>query len=106
MQERVAHILSSASRLRAAGVQQTDVCCCRPPSPTTSAAFATAFSSFSSALLLNMSTSVFRQPIHRRKAKAASSSAIERELTQSFFTPPQGGPLRLGTPFEKRTVQN
>src|SRR6266403_5046497 len=100
MQERVATFVVGS---RLGGGCSTTECCCCTALPTTSAAFATAFSSFSSALLLNMSTSVFRQPFTAEGQSCLL--AIERELTQSFLLPRREDP-QVRTPFEKRTVQN
>src|SRR6266446_977215 len=78
---------------RLGGGCSTTECCCCTVLPTTSAAFAAAFLSFSGALLLNMSTSVFRR--HSLRNGLGCLLAIERELTQSLLLP-AGSTLRLG----------
>src|SRR6516165_12460845 len=78
MQERVPAFVGSS----VAGGCSTTECCCCAVLPTTSAAFATAFFSLSGALLLNMSTSVFRR--HPLRKGPRLSWAIEHDLTQSF----------------------
>jgi len=71
MQERVPAFVGSS----VAGGCSTTECCCCAVLPTTSAAFATAFFSLSGALLLNMSTSVFRR--HPLRKGPRLSWAIE-----------------------------
>src|SRR5262245_35816261 len=89
IQERVA-AFAVGSRL-GGGCSTTDCCCCTVL-PTTSAAFvATSLSfsgSFSSALLLNMPTSVFRQHSPRPKLSSRDRARADAEP----FTPRRGGP--------------
>ena len=90
MQERVPAFVGSS----VAGGCSTTECCCCAVLPTTSAAFATAFFSLSGALLLNMSTSVFRR--HPLRKGPRLSWAIEHDLTQSFSLPAHERTFRLG----------
>src|SRR6266700_4455581 len=75
----------------------TTECCCCTALPTTSAAFAAAFLSFSGALLLNMTTSVFRR--HSLRKGQSGLLAIERELTQSLWLP-RGVDPQVRTPLD------
>src|SRR5215831_3229363 len=103
MQERVA-AFAIGSRL-GGGCSTTDCCCCTVL-PTTSAAFAAAslsFSgSFSSALLLNMPTSVFRR--HSPRGQSCLLAIRARAYAEPF-TPRREDP-QVRTPFENCAKQN
>src|SRR5262245_50544550 len=75
---------------RLGGGSSTTECCCCNALSTASAACAAVSLSFSGALLLNMSISVFRR--HSLRKGQSCRLAIERELTQSLLLPPPGGP--------------
>src|SRR5215831_7586856 len=79
---------------RLGGGSSTTECCCCNALSTASAACAAVSLSFSGALLLNMSISVFRR--HSLRKGQSCRLAIERELTQRAFYSPAGRTLRLG----------
>src|SRR5262249_262693 len=88
------------------GCSTTECCCCNALS-TASAACAAVSLSFSGALLLNMSTSVFRR--HSLRKGQSCRLAIARELTQSLLLPrredPQvRTPLRIGLRKQNATT--
>src|SRR5262245_34960024 len=78
---------------RLGGGSSTTECCCCNALSTASAASAAVSLSFSGALLLNMSISVFRR--HSLRKGQSCRLATERELTQTFYSP-AGRTLRLG----------
>src|SRR5215475_14676565 len=81
---------------RLGGGSSTTECCCCNALSTASAACAAVSLSFSGALLLNMSISVFRRHLLRRGQSCLL--AIERELTQSLLLPRREDP-QVRTPF-------
>src|SRR5262249_35675749 len=80
------------------GSSTTEGCCCNALS-TASAACAAVSLSFSDALLLNMSISVFRR--HSLRKGQSCRLAIARELTPSLLLPPREDP-QVRTPFANR----
>ena len=83
------------------GSSTTECCCCNALS--TAACAAVSLLSFSGALLLNMSISVFRR--HSLRKGQSCRLAIERELTQSLLLPRREDP-QVRTPCENRTAQS
>src|SRR5262249_24603650 len=71
------------------GSSTTECCCCNALS-TASAACVAVSLSFSGTFLFKMSISVFRP--HSLRQSQSFRPALQRELTQSPFTPPPGGP--------------
>src|SRR5215831_689809 len=88
---------------RLGGGSSTTECCCCNALSTASAACAAVSLSFSGALLLNMSISVFRR--HSLRKGQSCRLAIERELTQSLLLPRREDP-QVRTPFANRTAQS
>src|SRR6516164_756961 len=88
---------------RLGGGSSTTECCGCNALSTASAAWAAVSLSFSGALLLNMSTSVFRR--HFTAEGQSCNLATERELRQSLLLPRREDP-QVRTPFENRTAQS
>src|SRR5262245_60686130 len=88
---------------RLCGGSSTTECCCCNALSTASAACAAVSLSFSGALLLNMSISVFRR--HSLRKGQSCLLAIARELTQRLLLPRREDP-QVRTPFANRTAQS
>src|SRR5215475_6420853 len=88
---------------RLGGGSSTTECCCCNALSTASAACAAVSFSFSGALLLNMSISVFPPAFTAERPKLPSRDRARADAEP--FTPRREDP-QVRTPFENRTAQN